>query len=177
MIIQMEFPDEGRLLSDVPASSSAGWRPAPDGSAERSLNNAQAAQEASAIAKLSTATRVLLIIYMATSLAKIGVEAFGIIASDGFLNGGMPIEMLDVYDQSSSLVGGLSTLCLTASFVLWLIWQYRVAKRLAGRTRRSPGWHVGSWFVPIISLWYPYQNISDLWRAIGRTPPPWQIVW
>src|SRR5690606_26040167 len=36
---------------------------------------------------------------------------------------------------------------------------------------------VGSWFVPIINLWFPYQNISDLWRAVGRTPPFWQIVW
>nr|WP_242061411.1 MULTISPECIES: DUF4328 domain-containing protein [Microbacterium] len=54
---------------------------------------------------------------------------------------------------------------------------YQAAKRFVGQTRRSPGWHVGAWFVPIISAWFPYQNISDLWRAVGRSRPGWQIVW
>ncbi len=31
--------------------------------------------------------------------------------------------------------------------------------------------------MPIISAWFPYQNISDLWRAVGRSRPGWQIVW
>jgi hypothetical protein len=71
----------------------------------------------------------------------------------------------------------LSSLSLLATGVLWATWQYRAAKHVTGRTRRSAGWHAGSWFVPIVSLWFPYQNISDLWRAVGRTRPSWQIIW
>ena len=31
--------------------------------------------------------------------------------------------------------------------------------------------------MPVVSLWFPYQNISDLWRALGRVRPSWQVVW
>ena len=107
-----------------------------------------------------------------------GAPPFGISAATGFLNGDNgALGMLDVYDQSTSVVSILSSLSLLATGVLWVIWQYRAAKQVAGRTRRSAGWHAGSWFVPIISLWFPYQNISDLWRAVGRTRPTWQIIW
>lgn len=124
------------------------------------------------------ATQVLLIACGVLSVATIGIETFGISAVTGFLNGDNgAIGMLDVYDQSTSVVAILSSLSLLATGVLWAIWQYRAAKQVTGRTRRSAGWHAGSWFVPIISLWFPYQNISDLWRALGRTRPSWQIIW
>ena len=35
--------------------------------------------------------------------------------------------------------------------------------------RFSPGWAVGWWFVPIASLWMPYQVMKDLW---ARSHPP-----
>lgn len=131
-----------------------------------------------AIAKLTMATQVLLIVCGVLSVATIGIESFGIIAVADFLNGyDTTIDRFEMYDQSTSAVSILSSLFLVATGVLWVIWQYRVAKQVTGRTRRSPGWHAGSWFVPIISLWFPYQNISDLWRAVGRTPPSWQIIW
>ena len=31
--------------------------------------------------------------------------------------------------------------------------------------------------MPIVSFWFPYQNISDLWRAVGLARPSWQILW
>ena len=131
-----------------------------------------------AIAKLAMATQVLLIVCGVMSLATIAIEMFGISAATGFLNGDNgAIGMLDVYDQSTSVVAILSSLSFVATAVLWVIWQYRAAKQVTGRTRRSAGWHAGSWFVPIIGLWFPYQNISDLWRAVGRTRPSWQIIW
>ena len=112
------------------------------------------------------------------SVATIGIETFGISAATGYLNGdNSAIDMIDMYDQSTFVVTILSALFLVATGVLWVIWQYRAAKQVTGRTRRSAGWHAGSWFVPIISLLFPYQNISDLWRAVERTRPSWQIIW
>lgn len=121
---------------------------------------------------------MLLVVYVALSVATIGVEAFGISAITGFLTGDQSaVDMLAGYDQSLSVVSMLSAVSAVATGVLWAIWQYRAAKQVAGLTRRVAGWHAWSWFVPVISLWFPYQNISDLWRAIGRTRPAWQIVW
>ncbi len=51
-----------------------------------------------------------------------------------------------------------------AALVVTLVWQHRAAsaaRALGFPTTHSPGWGVGSWFVPIINLWFPYQAIRD----------------
>lgn len=184
-------------MTDTPTTPPAGWYPAPDGSAatwwwdgvqwiqpQQELSP-QPQQELSpdpaatgAIAKLATAVQVLLIVSGALSVVTIGVELFGIAATTEFLSGRTSsVDMLDAYDLISRVVAIVWTLVFIAAGVLWVIWQYRVAKQVVGHVRRSPGWHAGSWFIPVVSLWFPYQNISDLWRAIGRTRPSWLIVW
>ena len=48
--------------------------------------------------------------------------------------------------------------------VFFFIWQHRaatVARTLRYPARRSPGWGVGCWFVPIVNLWMPYQSMRD----------------
>ncbi len=48
--------------------------------------------------------------------------------------------------------------------IIFLIWQYRVARgaRMLGYpARHSPGWGVGAWFVPVVSLFIPVQAITD----------------
>jgi hypothetical protein len=52
--------------------------------------------------------------------------------------------------------------------IIFLIWQYRAAKTaraLGYPARHSPGWGVGSWFVPIVNLWIPYQSLADCLQA------------
>ena len=48
-------------------------------------------------------------------------------------------------------------------YMLFLSWQYKAADtaRLFLPARRSPGLGVGSWFIPVVSLWFPYQSIRD----------------
>lgn len=49
--------------------------------------------------------------------------------------------------------------------VVFLMWQYRAATtaRILGYpARRSPGLGVGSWFIPVVNLWFPYQALRDL---------------
>ena len=51
-----------------------------------------------------------------------------------------------------------------AALILLLVWQYRAAvaaRSLGLPARRSPGWGVGSWFVPVVNLWLPYGAIRD----------------
>jgi hypothetical protein len=49
-------------------------------------------------------------------------------------------------------------------YVLILRWQYKAAQTaqlLRMPARRSPGLGVGSWFIPVVNLWFPYQAIRD----------------
>jgi hypothetical protein len=130
------------------------------------------------IAKLAMATQVLLIICAVRSVAAIGMETFGITVVTQYINGNESAGgLLDAYNQMAAVVPILGLVFVVLTGGVWVIWQYRVAKQAPGRTVRSPGWHAGSWFIPLISLWFPYQNIADLWRAVGRSRPSWQILW
>ena len=176
-------------MTNTPIPTPAGWFPAPDGSSamwwwdgarwiEPHHETGPNPGATRALTGLAKATQVLLISYGVVTLATIAVETFGISAATRFLEGAdVTTDSLVAYDQGTSVVSILSSLSLIATAVLWVIWQYQAAKQVAGLTRRSAGWHVGSWFVPIISLWYPYQNISDLWRAVGRARPWWHVCW
>jgi uncharacterized protein DUF4328/uncharacterized protein DUF2510 len=60
-----------------------------------------------------------------------------------------------------SLLVGLVTI---GAVVVACIWQHKAAsaaRALGFPWRRSPAWGVGSWFVPIVSLWMPYGAIRD----------------
>lgn len=51
-----------------------------------------------------------------------------------------------------------------AGLVVILVWQHRAAS--AGRalgipSSQSPAWGVGSWFVPVVNFWIPYQAVRD----------------
>lgn len=172
-----------------PTSPPPGWYPAPDQSSGTWWwdgtrwtppveQGPQRPAMTNGLAKLAVATQALLGVSAAMSLATIGIESFGINAVTTYLEGDeSSVRLLDAYDAISPVVSILSLIALLATAVVWVLWQYRVAKQFPGQTRRTPGWHVGSWFVPVVSAWFPYQNISDLWRAGGRTRPGWQIVW
>ncbi|MFF1874462.1 DUF4328 domain-containing protein [Kitasatospora herbaricolor] len=75
---------------------------------------------------------------------------------------------------SSSLL--LSFLVWGAAGVAFLVWLWRVrtnAESMSGRDahRRSRIWVIGSWISPVVSLWYPYQVVSDIWRASAPRRP------
>jgi hypothetical protein len=59
----------------------------------------------------------------------------------------------------------LVTVTLAAPFyVLVLIWQYRAAstaRLLSLPAAHSAGLGVGSWFIPVVNLWFPYQAVRD----------------
>jgi len=59
----------------------------------------------------------------------------------------------------------LLNLALVAVFYIFvLVWQYQAAStaRLLGlRAARTPGLGVGSWFIPVVNFWFPYQSLRD----------------
>jgi hypothetical protein len=64
---------------------------------------------------------------------------------------------------------GLGELLLHLLLVpVFLVWFYRARKNADGRgqdQRLGPGWAIGAWVTPFVSLWFPYQIMSDIWRA------------
>jgi hypothetical protein len=66
---------------------------------------------------------------------------------------------------------------------VFLVWLYRASSNAHASgcpQRRSAGWAVGGWFVPVIFLWFPYQAVSGIWRAgqppERRTGIPWLVA-
>lgn len=179
-------------MTDNSTLPPAGWYPAPDGSqgswwwdgsqwtqpGATTQTSAPRPAFDGAIPKLAAVTQALLIACGALAAVIIGIEVLGFTAVTNVLDGDMSsVDLLNVYGSISPVVTLLSSASLIATGILWVIWQHKAARQVAGLTRRSPAWHAGSWFIPVVAWWFPYQNISDLWKAIGRARPSWLILW
>ncbi|MEU5220841.1 DUF4328 domain-containing protein [Streptomyces sp. NPDC020807] len=70
--------------------------------------------------------------------------------------------------------GGIQLLALLSTGVTFLVWFRRCranAEVWAGDLqRRSPGWALGGWFIPVGNLWIPRGIAVDIWRASRRDP-------
>jgi hypothetical protein len=121
---------------------------------------------------LATAVEVLLAV---TGLAAVGAAiAFFHRASlvndfTGF--GGVSVQDVSDADSQVSGFGGFLSLCLIATMVLWIIWQFRHAKNaeaLRGNYGLAPGWAIGGWFVPI--AWWVLPQLQ-LFQAAKASDP------
>ena len=58
-----------------------------------------------------------------------------------------------------------------AVLILLIMWAYRNARNgqaLGIPARRTPGWAIGGWFIPIVNLWFPFESICDALPAERR---------
>lgn len=67
---------------------------------------------------------------------------------------------------------------LAAAAIAFLLWLYRAranADLLCDAPHRhSKPWVGGSWFCPVVNLWFPYQVVTDVWKA-SRPGTPWRL--
>lgn len=80
-------------------------------------------------------------------------------------------DVVGDYDAYSRWVGfeGLLLLIAAGVFVAWFFQAYKNLRRLGVQNMRyGNGWAIGSWFVPILSLWRPKQIANDIWRGSER---------
>jgi len=54
---------------------------------------------------------------------------------------------------------------LSILFVMWFRRARINAEHRGWRQRRARGWTFWRWIVPIVSLWFPFQIMGDIWRA------------
>lgn len=63
------------------------------------------------------------------------------------------------------IVGGVSI----ATWVLFLVWTNLAAKNVRAFGQQgleyTPGWCIAWWFIPVASLWKPFQAIREIWKA------------
>jgi hypothetical protein len=106
------------------------------------------------------------------------IEAFNLYADlryigvvDELLAGGSPsgpeIDAAErVVDVASIAFLAAYLLIGPVSFLLWFFRAYANLPRLGMRNLRyTPGWAIGSWFIPIFNLFRPKQIADDLYRA------------
>ena len=85
----------------------------------------------------------------------------------------------------------LDLLIYFATVVVFLMWLYRASANLRAfnpwsRPEYSPGWAVGSFFIPFANLFMPYRAVKEVWQKSGRSdedllvaprPPATFLVW
>ncbi|MDG9929665.1 MULTISPECIES: DUF4328 domain-containing protein [unclassified Pseudomonas] len=81
-------------------------------------------------------------------------------------------------DRRQQVIAILYMIVFVISGVLILKWIHRAnynARQLgASAMKFTPGWSVGWFFVPIFSLWKPYQAMAEIWRASDSPDDPSQ---
>jgi hypothetical protein len=71
-------------------------------------------------------------------------------------------------DMREGAVGGTAfvlTIATIIVFARWILLAHRNLPALGARVIDfTPGWAVGTFFIPILNLWKPYQAMKSLWR-------------
>ena len=83
----------------------------------------------------------------------------------------------EVNDARQGIVGIIQMVIFIVSGILILKWIYRAnynARQLGAQDMQfTPGWSVGWYFIPIASLWKPYQAMKEIWKA-SHAPSDWK---
>ena len=79
-------------------------------------------------------------------------------------------------DQRQQMVGLIYLAVFIVSGFLILRWIHRAnynARQLGAKEMEfSPGWSIGYYFIPILTLWKPYQAMKEIWKA-SHNPNDW----
>jgi hypothetical protein len=116
-------------------------------------------------ALLAQAVRAGLILSLAGGIGEVVLYAWGLsMFDDAFATS--DVDRVARFDDFNAVLSIGGTIVYLVTCVLWVIWQYQLANSIADQVDRSPGWHLGSWFIPFANLVMPFQNIRDLWRKL-----------
>jgi hypothetical protein len=145
--------------------------PAPPPAAQAAL---EGYRPLTTLAQVLTAVMGLLILH---DLAEIGHQA-SVISVMGRVIAGeeVPQASLEAIDQRSVILS-VSLIALTiAAVVLFCLVMARGNRNARAFNRMpvtfTPGWAAGYFFVPVLSLWKPFQVMKEIWRASEPHPDP-----
>ena len=76
-------------------------------------------------------------------------------------------------DNRQGLIGGAYLILLVITAILYLMWIHRAHRNLKSLgvecLKYSPNWAVWGFFVPILSLFRPFQVVTEIWKASDPT--------
>ncbi|RNF89429.1 DUF4328 domain-containing protein [Streptomyces botrytidirepellens] len=100
---------------------------------------------------------------------------YGVVSDMLSNNGDVSLDDANEADSFYVAMTGLNALVAIPATIVWAIWFRRLrlnAEAFApGQHRMSPGWAAGSWFTPVVNLWFPKQIANDIWRASSPQGP------
>jgi hypothetical protein len=118
---------------------------------------------ATVVTGLFVAYIVVALLSIASTVVQLAADPIILAAGDG------PDEQLTLNDLLMLLAGLAAVLVYVALVVAFLMWLYRVCRNVPalGNPRsgveHSPGWAVGSFFVPFVNLVVPYKAVREVW--------------
>jgi hypothetical protein len=87
--------------------------------------------------------------------------------------------LAEANDSRQRLIGFCEIGLFIITGITFLSWIYRAnvnARALGAEGMKfTPGWSVGWFFVPVASLWKPFQAMREIWQA-STLPGNWQAV-
>jgi hypothetical protein len=99
------------------------------------------------------------------------------------LDSGVDVAVADVTaGENRTAVAALAQfVALFATAIAFIVWFRRAYRNTAGLgasgMRYKPGWSIGAWFVPILTLFRPKQITNDIWRASDPELPRHATTW
>ena len=83
--------------------------------------------------------------------------------------GNIDMEMINMSDLLIVVITLAYWAILILAIVFFIMWfrraYYNLHQLSWHNARYTEGWAAGSWFVPVINLWWPYQIMVDIWRG------------
>lgn len=80
-------------------------------------------------------------------------------------------------DERQQIIGVFNISFFIITAILFLRWihraNYNVRQLGAKNMKFTPGWAIGWYFIPIASLWKPYQAMKEIWKA-SKKPDDWE---
>jgi len=103
--------------------------------------------------------------------------------------GNADLQAIGVSDTLRQIVVIVNLIIFILAIIFFIMWFRRAYYNLHElpwhNARYTEGWAAGSWFVPVINLWWPYQIMVDIWRGtqnalkerLGEPQPTTIIGW
>ncbi len=135
------------------------------------------------LGRLITWIKYLLYVQVALALIAIGSNLMEYQLLTDFQNGvyfsqEMAVADAEANDKRQQIIAFSYLAVFIISGILILKWIYQSnqnARYLGAKDMAfTPAWSIGFYFIPIVSLWKPYQAMKEIWQA-SQNPNNWQI--
>lgn len=102
----------------------------------------------------------------------------GVPGDDPYPNDGMLLDTrlrVHLFDDRTrmNVIPAVALLVALLCLIAWMYAARRLAESYAAQGfRRGRAWTFWGWWLPIISFWFPYQSMADVWTGSDPNPPP-----